>query len=110
MTFFFVLEVDEFVFGSNALGQRFFGTYPDGQFRFADGAPGFYSSNRDHIRHDLKYTRPDGHILPNERRPISENEESAGDQGALRIFFFFFSLVEVLFMNVCGSTTPLLLY
>jgi hypothetical protein len=74
MTIIFVMEVDEFVFGSTALGQRFFGTHPDGQFRFADGAPGFYSSNRDHIRQDLKYTRPEGHILPRERRPIDESQ------------------------------------
>ena len=44
-TLFFVLkpDLDAFSLGSLPQGQRFFGHYPDGQFRFSDGIPSLFS-------------------------------------------------------------------
>ncbi|GBG25861.1 Hypothetical Protein FCC1311_020802 [Hondaea fermentalgiana] len=54
-TLFFVLRPEAFLFGQWARGQRFFGHYPHGQFRFVDASPSFYSGgDRKLQRHALK--------------------------------------------------------
>ncbi|CAK9105212.1 Uncharacterized protein SCF082_LOCUS49042 [Durusdinium trenchii] len=44
MTLLFVVAPEAFLYGPSARGQRFFGHYPNGQFRFADGTPSLFSN------------------------------------------------------------------
>lgn len=64
MTLFFVVRPEAFLFGPAARGQRFFGHYPHGQFRFADASPSFFSgSDRKLVRHALNKEIRSGHGL-----------------------------------------------
>lgn len=49
ITAFFVLKPIRLREGDQALGQRFFGHYPYGQFRFHDGRLAFRTDNGDHV-------------------------------------------------------------
>jgi hypothetical protein len=89
MTLFFVIRPVAFEAGDQAVGQRFFGTYPSGQFRFRDGHVALRSDSAEYVLSGMEPVASEWNLVAYRLGPDDAPEAAIGGaplrpMGALR--------------------------